>query len=744
MSVPRHKSKKNKKRYSKQPSPERLQLSPPRSPSPMQPVAGPSRTPHRRVREEPAPHTSAAPETFTVDADFIAFVDSDDDRSKKPTREWDRGKPEWHRDRDRDGGGGDRDRDSREYGRDRKTTGRKRGWEESERDGASASWRQGASIADFKSREAPWTANVNWDRCRNVAEMMHKDVEAFVRYTSPTPIEHEVRCMIVKLIARAIEKSYPDAKVLPFGSFGTKLYLPQGDIDLVVQSQSMAYSDKVVILRSLANIVRRTGITDKVTVIAKARVPIIKFVTIYGRFSVDISMNQTNGVQAGAMINRFLDEFPALRAIVLVVKSFLNQRSLNEVYSGGLGSYAIVCLAVSFLQMHPKLRRAEIDPSRNLGVLVMEFFELYGKYLNYAETGISLRHGGTYFNKTHRGWQDYNKPHLLSIEDPGDISNDISRGSYGIKAVRQTFAGAFEIMKSAAYVCAGVLSARRNGRAVELQPRNASGRSAEASSILSSILGVSRETINHRRLVNEVYEEGVLAGLLGIDPRGGLEALLPSKKEVGETRKPPTDTLANRTRRAREAQSVAAAWEKADVVLDSDEEKKEAHSRNGRSSHRSTRDDVAESESESRYDMKRSRPEGPSRTQSQGGPARKRRRTDAAQDVHDAPPTTVFITDDDDEEEEEEEEEGWASRTEGSKYRDVIVSGLENSDDGLEEIERAYAAADRARGYGHDSVYSKGDKGKDAASQRQSSLNGDRRRAFWASKGMQGIDSDSP
>ena len=72
--------------------------------------------------------------------------------------------------------------------------------------------------------------------------------------------------------------------------------------------------------------------------------------------------------------------------------------------------------------MHPKLRRGEIDPSRNLGVLVMEFFELYGKYFNYSETGISLRHGGTYFSKARRGWIDPRKRHLLSIEDPGDIS----------------------------------------------------------------------------------------------------------------------------------------------------------------------------------------------------------------------------------------------------------------------------------------------------------------------------------
>ena len=72
--------------------------------------------------------------------------------------------------------------------------------------------------------------------------------------------------------------------------------------------------------------------------------------------------------------------------------------------------------------MHPKIRRGEIDPSKNLGVLVLEFFELYGCYFNYTETGVSLRSGGMYFSKRARGWFDPRKAYLLSIEDPGDIS----------------------------------------------------------------------------------------------------------------------------------------------------------------------------------------------------------------------------------------------------------------------------------------------------------------------------------
>jgi non-canonical poly(A) RNA polymerase PAPD5/7 len=189
----------------------------------------------------------------------------------------------------------------------------------------------------------------------------------------------------------------------------------------------MAYSDRQTVLYALANTLKRSGITSKVTVIARAKVPIVKFVTSHGRINVDISVNQQNGIISGSIINGFLKDMQAgdslaLRSLVLITKAFLSQRSMNEVYTGGLGSYSIVCMAISFLQMHPKIRRGEIDPDKNLGVLVMDFFELYGCYFNYEETGISVRNGGYYFQKKQRGWIDYQKGGLISIEDPADPS----------------------------------------------------------------------------------------------------------------------------------------------------------------------------------------------------------------------------------------------------------------------------------------------------------------------------------
>ncbi|KAH9001363.1 hypothetical protein EDB92DRAFT_1826239 [Lactarius akahatsu] len=402
------------------------------------------------------------------------------------------------------------------------------------------------------SRKAPWVTDVDWEGSTNVAELLHREVDAFVRYVSPTEEEDEVRSLVVTLISQAIARRFPDAKVLAFGSYETKLYLPLGDIDLVVLSQSMAYSDRTTVLHALANTLKRGGITDKVTIIAKAKVPIVKFVTTHGYFSVDISINQENGVEAGRVVSGFLSEMPALRALVLVAKAFLSQRSMNEVFSGGLGSYSIVCLAVSFLQMHPKIRRGEINPAQNLGVLVMEFFEFYGYYFNYHEVGISLRDGGTYFSKVQRGWVDYRQS-LLSIEDPADPTNDISKGSYNIARVRQTFAGAHGIMTAAAYMKASILNSRRSGRSVTLRGYT----EPTDLSILSSVIGVTQETINRRRVVQEVYDKRVLHRLVGITPRATVVQDVP---RLNGTARP----------NGGGASAVQSAWEPTDRSRESD------------------------------------------------------------------------------------------------------------------------------------------------------------------------------
>ncbi|KAG8965218.1 hypothetical protein FRC03_000838 [Tulasnella sp. 419] len=55
---------------------------------------------------------------------------------------------------------------------------------------------------------------------------------------------------------------------------------------------------------------------------------------------------------------------------------------------------------------------------KNVGLLLCEFCREYGEDFDYERVGISVRDGGSYFQKVDRGWVNQHQQHLLSIEDP--------------------------------------------------------------------------------------------------------------------------------------------------------------------------------------------------------------------------------------------------------------------------------------------------------------------------------------
>lgn len=74
-----------------------------------------------------------------------------------------------------------------------------------------------------------------------------------------------------------------------------------------------------------------------------------------GRFNVDITVNGADGVPTIALVKEYLKTMPALRPLVLLIKSLLEQHGLHSAQSSGLSSYCAICMVISFLQARPPL-----------------------------------------------------------------------------------------------------------------------------------------------------------------------------------------------------------------------------------------------------------------------------------------------------------------------------------------------------------------------------------------------------
>lgn len=181
-----------------------------------------------------------------------------------------------------------------------------------------------------------------------------------------------------------------------------------------------------------------------------AKVPIIKYTDLYTKLKVDISFENVSGIRAISTLKEWRSLYPALPFLVTLVKQFLQMRGFSEVYNGGLGGFSVICMVVFFLRTHPSFTSESVDPRLNLGYAFMEFLDLYGNKINTYDVGIDPAEG-KYFTKPRDPSitsQKHYKPYLLSIIDPNDRNNDLTKSSFNIIEIFRCFSEALESLRT--------------------------------------------------------------------------------------------------------------------------------------------------------------------------------------------------------------------------------------------------------------------------------------------------------
>ncbi|XP_067363147.1 terminal nucleotidyltransferase 4A isoform X2 [Channa argus] len=311
---------------------------------------------------------------------------------------------------------------------------------------------------------------------------LHEEVIDFYNYMSPRPAEAAMRKEVVNRIEMIIKELWPTGDVQIFGSFTTGLYLPTSDIDLVVFGKWERPP-----LQELEQALRKHNVAEpfSIKVLDKAAVPIIKLTDQKTEMKVDISFNVETGVKSASFIKDYMKKYPALPYLIFVLKQFLLQRDLNEVFTGGISSYSLILMVISFLQLHPRIDAR--NPNENLGYLLIEFFELYGRHFNYKKTGIRIKNGGAYIAKEEivKNATEGYRPITLYIEDPLIPGNDVGRGSYGTIHVKAAFDYAYTVLSHA------------------VSPLAQSYPIKHTESTLSRIIMLTQKVIDYREWINE-------------------------------------------------------------------------------------------------------------------------------------------------------------------------------------------------------------------------------------------------
>lgn len=337
----------------------------------------------------------------------------------------------------------------------------------------------------------PWVDLLGMTEYESKEQRLHDEIVAYASYISPTAQEQRARKLVMARVGELVRRRFPNSTLTPFGSITNQTYLPGGDVDLLmIWPRELDLEGKKKTLYNLSGIFRNASVTQDTLFVFRARVPIMHFETVdeLGSLHIDISVNSPDGVKLVPIMEKYLDSMPALRYLVLVVKGYLSQLRLNSAQDGGLSSYSLMCLVISFLQRNPKQRPTDdIEKPleyESLGRLLMDFLDHYGNEFDYTESCVSVTQGKVVSKKS-KGWDQTSQSDHLSIECLVNSNWDIGRPTGKIKQVRTAFHNAHMILQ---------------GYPFSMAHTNA----------LGAIVGISPETVEHREHLKQLVDSGDL------------------------------------------------------------------------------------------------------------------------------------------------------------------------------------------------------------------------------------------
>lgn len=178
--------------------------------------------------------------------------------------------------------------------------------------------------------------------------------------------------------------------------------------------------------------------------IKTATVPVIKITAVekYLSRKIDITLREFkdskhNGEACVELIRDYIKTYKVFKPLILVLKQLIYNAKLYDPYQGGISSYGLILMLVTYLQYKTFFKVSIETVKPNLGILLVDFFNFYGSVKFSAIEMKPLK-----ANDAIESVPILNKSAemlVITLWDPLNFTNNVTKSTYKVVSLENLF-----------------------------------------------------------------------------------------------------------------------------------------------------------------------------------------------------------------------------------------------------------------------------------------------------------------
>ena len=290
-----------------------------------------------------------------------------------------------------------------------------------------------------------------------VTHILQKDLLDYQKYIQEQITKKQfIIEKIISNVQSTVNEILKNYEVKIYGSYATGLSLPWSELDIVIINRNQTKNQiEEVILKNLCFRFREKIWVNSIKFLENQPISIIKIITSndFGSIHINISIQDDKhyGLKCVNLIKSYLKEYNVLLPLVLALKTILKNANLNNNNSGGLSSYGLILMVVSYIQSKRDNNNLNDDEVDIIGKTFHGFLGHYGIHFDFNKYVIL-----TYPIKDNNNTPIIDKDsvfnfgsnsHELIIVDPLNNKNNVAQKTYQFMNLKMAFMIAFMITK---------------------------------------------------------------------------------------------------------------------------------------------------------------------------------------------------------------------------------------------------------------------------------------------------------